>query len=50
MFVHKSNLLSAFVLLNELIDTMNLRDVYEELLKRESFTSDERMEYLLNKR
>lgn len=40
----KSNLLSAFVLLNELIDTMDLRDVYEELLKRESFTSDERME------
>ena len=39
----KSNLLSAFVLLNELIDTMNLRDAYEELLKRESFTSDERM-------
>ena len=30
----KSNMLSAFALLNELFNTMDLRDFYEELLSR----------------
>ena len=46
----KSNLLSAFVLLNEIMNTMNIRDAYEELLKRKSFSSDEKVEQLLRQK
>lgn len=36
----KSNLMSAFVLLNELKQTMNIRDIYEDLLSQESLFKD----------
>ena len=36
----KSNLMSAFVLLNELKQTMNVRDIYEDLLSQESLFKD----------
>lgn len=42
--VGKSNLMSAFVLLKELMATMDVRDAYEELLSRESIFSNENME------
>ena len=37
----KSNLMSSFVLLAELINTMNVRDRYEELLNRTAIFTDE---------
>jgi len=37
----KSNLMSAFVLLNELLDTLNVRDLYETLLTKEAFVKNE---------
>ena len=37
----KSNLMSAFVLLNELKQTMNVRDLYEDLLSQESLFKDQ---------
>ena len=40
----KSNLMSAFVLLHELFSTMNVRDLYEELLSRQALYADEDME------
>lgn len=42
--VGKSNLVSAFVLLNELMATMDVRDAYEELLNQKSIFSDQKME------
>ena len=42
--VGKSNLASAFVLLCELMATMDVRDMYEELLTQTSIFSDEKME------
>lgn len=46
----KSNLMSAFVLLNELLQTMDVRDAYEELINQESLFNDEKMEKLLKQR
>lgn len=43
----KSNLVSAFVLLRELLETMNVRDVYEELLSQKSIFSDEELERIM---
>lgn len=40
----KSNLMSAFVLLNELKQTMDVRDIYEELLSQESFFKDNKID------
>lgn len=40
----KSNLMSAFVLLNELMATMDIRDTYEELLNHKQFFNDENIE------
>lgn len=40
----KSNLVSAFVLLNELFQTMQVRDRYEEWLNRTAIFNDEDME------
>lgn len=40
----KSNLMSAFSLLNELIATMDVRDAYEELLSHKNIFSDENLE------
>ena len=40
----KSNLLSAFVLLNELLATMDVRDVYEDFLNRSAIFNDETFE------
>ena len=37
----KSNLVSAFVLLCELLQTMNVRDILEELISRKSIFNDE---------
>lgn len=39
----KSNMLSAFALLNELFNTMDLRDFYEELLSRELISNNEKL-------
>lgn len=46
----KSNLASVFVLLNELMQTMDIRDQYEEMLQQKAVFSDERMEQLLRER
>ena len=43
----KSNLMSAFVLLNELLNTMNVRDMIEEVLNQKAVFSDENMERAL---
>ena len=43
----KSNLMSAFVLLSELLKTMNVRDTYEKLLNRKSIFNDESLEQAL---
>ena len=43
----KSNIMSAFVLLNELQQTMNVRDMYEDLLNQTAVFSDEKMESLM---
>ena len=40
----KSNLISAFVFLGEIISTMNIRDLYEELLSKQAIYIDENME------
>ena len=40
----KSNLLSAFSLLSELMLTMDLRDIYEEILSREAILVDAELE------
>lgn len=48
--VGKSNLVSAFVLLCELMATMDVRDMYEELLARKSIFSDEKMEQDIRQR
>ena len=40
----KSNLMSAFVLLNELMTTMRFRDVYEEFLSQKAIFADENIE------
>jgi hypothetical protein len=45
--VGKSNLVSAFVLLRELLETMNVRDAYEELLSQKSIFNDEEMEKIM---
>ena len=46
----KSNLASVFVLLNELMQTMDVRDQYEELLQQKSVFSDENLEQLMRQR
>lgn len=43
----KSNLMSAFVLLNELLNTLNVRDLIEELLSQKSIFSDESYERIM---
>ncbi len=43
----KSNLMSGFVLLKELMTTMDMRDVYQELLSKDSIFADENMEKLM---
>lgn len=48
--VGKSNLVSAFVLLCELMGTMNVRDVYEELLSQKAIFSDEKLEQDMRKK
>lgn len=48
--VGKSNLMSAFVLLKELMATMDVRDIYEELLSQKSIFSDEQMEKAMRQR
>lgn len=45
----KSNLMSAFVLLNELKQTMDVRDIYEELLSQEALFKDKEIEDSLKK-
>ncbi len=40
----KSNLISAFVFLEEIFSTMNIRDIYEELLNERAIYIDEQME------
>lgn len=40
----KSNLMSAFVLLSELLETLNARDAYEEILNQKSIFSDENID------
>lgn len=40
----KSNLMSAFVLLSEILKTMDVRDAYEELLNQKSLFNDENLE------
>lgn len=46
----KSNLMSAFVFLSEILETMDVRDAYEELLNQEAIFSDENMEKALRQR
>lgn len=46
----KSNIMSAFVLLNEFQQTMNVRDMYEDLLSQEAVFNDEKMETLMKQR
>ncbi len=46
----KSNLLSAFVLLDELLGTMDVRDTYEELLNQKAIFNDEELEKNLRQR
>lgn len=46
----KSNLMSAFVLLNELVATMDIRDAYEEFLNRKQLFSDEDLEKTVRQR
>ena len=46
----KSNIMSAFVLLSELQQTMNVRDMYENLLNQEAVFSDEKVERLMKQR
>lgn len=46
----KSNIASAFVLLDELLSTMNVRDMYEELLSQKAIFTDESMESMLRQR
>ena len=46
----KSNLLSAFVLLDELLGTMDVRDTYEELLTQKAIFNDEELEKNLRQR
>lgn len=48
--VGKSNLVSAFVLLCELMATMDVRDMYEELLAQKSIFNDEKMEQDMRQR
>lgn len=43
----KSNLMSAFVFLREILSTMNVRDMYEELLNHKAFFADENMESMI---
>lgn len=43
----KSNLMSAFVLLREILSTMNVRDMYEELLNQKAIFTDENMESIM---
>lgn len=40
----KSNLMSAFVLLSELLETLNARDAYEEILNQKAIFSDENVD------
>lgn len=46
----KSNLMSAFVLLQELLDTMNVRDVYEKILSQTSTFDNEEIEKAVRQR
>ena len=46
----KSNLASVFVLLNELMQTMDVRDHYEELLQKKSLFSDEKLDQMMRQR
>lgn len=46
----KSNLMSAFVLLDELFQTMNVRDAYEDLINQDALFNDEKMEKLVKQR
>lgn len=48
--VGKSNLVTAFVLLCELMATMDVRDMYEELLAQKSIFNDEKMEQDMRQR
>lgn len=43
----KSNLMSVFVFLHEILSTMNVRDMYEEILNHKAFFTDENMESIL---
>jgi len=45
--IGKSNLMSAFVLLNELLDTMRVRESYEEFLSQKAIFTDESLEKAL---
>ena len=45
----KSNLMSAFVLLNELLETMNVRDMIEDLINEKSIFSDANLGKTLKK-
>lgn len=46
----KSNLMSSFVLLNELLATMDVRDAYEDFLSRKAIFFDENMEKAMRQR
>ena len=46
----KSNLTSAFVLLREILSTMNVRDMYEELLNQKAIFTDENMESIMREK
>lgn len=46
----KSNLSSAFVLLSELASTMNVRDMYEELLNQKAIFADENIETIVRQK
>ena len=46
----KSNLMSAFVLLHELFSTMDVRDIYVELLAQKAIFTDENMESMMRQR
>lgn len=46
----KSNLMSAFVLLREILSTMNVRDMYEELLNQKAIFTDENMESIMREK
>ena len=46
----KSNLASSFVLLGELLSTMDVRDMYEEFLNQKAIFADESMETMIRQK